>query len=419
MNKPTTMTKSLERTLHCETFHAAHIIGNAPQSDSALRRAGTEFHDYRRAYINHLLETDQAEDREWVEAWLRQNNAEPEVVDVIRFDAIPYDLSTVLATELFLSVDQDFQPLEHRPGSTPGERSGYASGTLDLIMQESPNVFTIPDYKSGWSTNNVHDYETVQYAALLMAHYPEAEIVEFRWEFARVRAERSRTYQRSDLPWMQAMIHAAVRQRENIVEKVERLSRLQRVAETGETELLDELGIIAKAKDAKQTAVKALAKNALTVNTESGLCNYCRVTCPARQELLSMAPLLPPIQTEDDALEVARKVAIAEAIASQGRKALNPWLAEHGGRLEMGGGYEAVREEKQSREYTVADAQSVAETFDVPLGSLKVSASQLKSYAKAKKREGMSEALDLMGRANVRTELKIRRAGEPDEAEAA
>jgi hypothetical protein len=387
-----------------------------------MRRAGTEFHDYRRAYINHLLETSQTEDREWVETWLRQNNAEPEVVDVIRFDAIPYDLSTVLATELFLSVDQDFQPLEHRPGSTPGERAGYASGTLDLILQESPTVFTIPDYKSGWSTNNVHDYETVQYAALLMAHYPEAEIVEFRWEFARVRAERSRTYQRSDLPWMQAMIHAAVRQRESIVAKVRRISRITKAAETGETELLDEVGIIVKSGEGQRNAIASLAShpdNKLTVNTESGLCNYCRVTCPARQELLSMAPLLPPIQTEDDALEVARKVAIAEAIASQGRKALNPWLAEHGGRLEMGGGYEAVREEKQSREYTVADAQSVAETFDVPLSSLKVSASQLKSYAKAKKREGMSEALDLMGRANVRTELKIRRAGEPDEAEAA
>lgn len=377
-----TMTKSLERTLHCETFHAAHVIGGAPQSDSALRRAGTEFHDYRRAYINHLLETDQSEDREWVEAWLRKNNAEPEVVDVIRFDQVPYDLSTVLGAEVFLSVDENFQPLENRSGSTPGERSGYASGTLDLILQPEPSIFVIPDYKSGWSTNNVHDFETVMYAALLMAHYPEAEIVTFQWEFARVRAEKSRTYQRSDLPWMQAMVHAAVRQRENIIAKVE-------------------------------------AGDKLTFNTESGLCNYCRVECPARRQLLSMDPILPPAQNENDARFLAMVARQCEDLGAKAREGLKAYLAEHGDRLDLGGGFEAVREEKQSREYTVDEAVSLSSVYDVPLASLKVSASQLKSYAKAKKREGMSEALESMGRATVRTELKIRRAGESDEAEAA
>src|SRR5207237_9319221 len=97
-------------------------------------------------------------------------------------------------TELYLSVDDEFRPLEKltahaTPGNYRGRQRSFAHGTIDLLsFNDDCSEALIDDYKTGWSNTGITEYEAAHYAALVFAHFPTAMRVTFRWEFIRAKA---------------------------------------------------------------------------------------------------------------------------------------------------------------------------------------------------------------------------------------
>lgn len=378
--------KSEEKALSCKRYYAGTYLSDEPAvkllESSPLADTGTDFHSYRSTYVNHLVRNGLRRDEDWARRWLDNAMITDDARGMISADIPRYEIDPdeVLATELFLSADSDFRPLRRIPNSGPGRiqklDEEYIDGTLDIACARDSQAL-IDDYKTGWSNSAVTEYEAAHYSVLVFSHFSYIESVRFAWEFTRARARDPLTYTRADLEWMLPMVRSAVQQKSAIREAFER-------------------------------------GDELPVNPTSGMCAYCQLTCPVRQAVTRNVLEIPPLQTKDDAITVAQRLVVAELYAQTARERLRSYLNETG-TLDIGSGWIAEMRAGATQEFRLdkvldlfgIPAGETSKIWDVPLSSVKVSGTSLKSFAKAEKRRGMQEALDKISRDKPRFELRI------------
>jgi hypothetical protein len=124
-----------------------------------------------------------------------------EVLERFR-DNHAFDPEKVLATELYIALDENFLPIEHLGDA--GQIEEY-EGTLDLVMLHSLTEAEINDWKSYYQIIDADTFQSKFYPLLLMCLNPTLERVKFALEFVRYGASRSVEYTRKDLTWLKEL----------------------------------------------------------------------------------------------------------------------------------------------------------------------------------------------------------------------
>lgn len=418
LRAPAGISKSMVKALACPTYFTGQYLQRVAEVEHWLGKTGNEFHAWRRAYVEHLVETRLWRDPAFQADYLAGTVLSDDARTLIGRDGFELDPDTVYGCEVFLSIDREFRPLEHeignaRPGRLSEETQALCSGTLDLLLLDG-RIATICDPKSGFSTTGVTDTEPPIYAALVMLHFPLVETVKFVWDFVRHSAIRRTEYTREDLPWIKDMIIDQDQKKNLYVERYN-------------------------------------AGKTLDANPFSGLCPYCQLACPLRPrweagELAIAAP-----QTRADAVQLARLVKVCQDVIDRAKGLVAGWLDQDDSkRLELGSGWEATLRVSELNTHPLHEALEVlgldlinirdlddktrelirnqrpeyTPNFDVPLESLTLGG--LSGFAKTKKsrkrpdggggvsREGLKPAMLAIANRGCSTTVVIRKAGQQE-----
>lgn len=414
------VSKSLARAMGCEYYYRHQYMSpdrSALDRQSAMSQAGNEFHEYRAAYIDHLVKVDSFHDPQWVEEWLKTHELLPRTVQLIERDAAKWAVNpqTIYGTELFLSIDANFELLENETGRQPGSVSSHArahaSGQIDLLKLEGEYA-TIVDAKTGFSVQNITEEEAAIYSCLVFAHFPQVNVIEFNWDFVGRGLSKTSVYSREDLPALKAMVNALVKNR---------------------------------------ARVDALPTDELKTNPWVGMCPYCRLDCPVRRGADQVDAIM-PLQTLKDAQRLAGIVYVCQEFLKKARPELKDFLAARGedfeeGQMPIADEFILESTTATSREYDVystlgalglavvdvnnleeeeralilSQQPKVSPKYDVTMSKLRIGSTALNSYAKAKKRAGLSRDLDAIATISAgATTLRFRKANreisEPEDA---
>lgn len=371
------LSKSKAKASGCEIF-----LTHKPEIDLEfwITKGGTEFHDYRSAYVEHLFENGLKEDKPWATSWLAKAGVSDEGFRQVRRDIDWFNLwnpDLVYGTEVFIAVDEYFEHLPdvENPGVGKSPEDSFAHGTIDLILKDGATVYA-DDYKTGFNTTP-YDYEAKHYAVLLFAKFPDAEVVKFRWLYTRFGIIEPREFQRADL----YMLQAEVENKKTFVD-----------------------GIIERG-DPKP-------------NPFSGLCGFCDLDCPVRRMHANGEFPSPPIQTDEDFKKVYGYMRSFESKAAGMRNMVRAYL-EAKGEVPVDDSNRRARVVPKTSETLPLAPVMRAMGFDVPnrldewdldLDQITISSS-LKSKLETKKRQELREKVaPAMGE-------EIRRVVEVTEAE--
>ena len=196
------LSQSRQGDMACETLYVCKHVKSAKVADSEPAARGIEIHRVVAAYINHLVSTRRTTDLEVFDSLMNGASIEArEVLERFRDNHI-FDPEKILATELHIALNQDFQPLadSHDDGQTP-----EFEGTLDLVMLHSLTEAEIEDWKSYYQIVDADTFQSKFYPLLLMCLNPSLERVKFVLEFVRYGASRCVEYTRQDLPWLKEL----------------------------------------------------------------------------------------------------------------------------------------------------------------------------------------------------------------------
>lgn len=196
------LSQSRHGDMACETLYIdKHVrCERAAQSEPAAR--GIEIHEILAAYINHLVKTLRSTDFELFDTLMKSAGVEArEVLEKFR-DNHAFDPGKILATELNIGLDQNFNPIE---GSAGDARTTEYEGTLDLVMLHSLTEAEIDDWKSYYQIIDADTFQSKFYPLLLMCLNPSLDRVKFVLEFVRYGVSRYVEYTRNDLPWLKEL----------------------------------------------------------------------------------------------------------------------------------------------------------------------------------------------------------------------
>lgn len=387
------LSKSAARATGCELFFRRRFIDREGPRLRPSRGAEitAEFTVYRTEYVRRLVELGQESAPDDIWDWIQTQAFHPDTIELITHDVERFRIKpeTVVATEILLSVDSQFQPLEYLEDATQAAVTNnliaYAHGVLDLVCVENRTA-KIADYRTGWS-QEVDDYEAVHYAVLVFAHFPYVEMVEFTWDWIRSVKDAPLTFHRAFFPQLQDAVRARAAQRDRLFDR----------------------------------AVRGVEP---AVDPTAGLCHWCPYRCPLREQITK--PLLDhePLQDEAAAAAFAERLYLAQEYVSRGRQLLKSYLDTAPGGLVRGrnGIIAQMRPEVMTSYpldrvllelglYSEEDLPSRSKRWDIGLDSLQVRTTGLHQKAKAKKRAGLMEALEQIADRKPRFELVIRRKG--------
>jgi hypothetical protein len=404
------LSKSSKRAMGCEEHYVAYHLDRIPAlrkiRDAESTTVGLEFHQYRAEYVQRLVYLGINEDKEWAREWLDRNAPSSDGRALIQIDLDHFTISpeTVVGTEVYLNLDQNLEPLDliiDAEYETIVRSEGMAvEGFIDLLRIEGDTAYAT-DYKTSRSTD-VDEFEAQLYAAMIFAHFPGITRIEWAWEFIRAGAGSMKRmdFIQADLPWIKALIRDQLKRQSDLIAR----------HEAGECNF--------------------------TANPFSGLCSYCHLDCSVRSEAVAIQPL----QSIEDAQELARRVKALTDFTEKARGALRAWIDSMGPVL-LPDNYVADIHTSSSSGYPLPDVLKVlgvpggvaeevidnpedmgeaVETidklmrmrspkWDVPLSKLMVSTSALHGYARARKRDGFGEELASIAVLSPRSELTIRR----------
>lgn len=390
---PTSLSKSIEHAMGCERFFVMRYLYDQPRISSGPS-ASRIFNAYRREYIKHLRQEEKAADPMWVRDWVRGTTMPEDIMDLITTDAEDFKISVdhFYAAGLFLGLNRDHELVERvenaSPGRVPADESIRWHGTLDYVELDGTSARVIIT-TTGWTDANIKDYEGTHYAGLLFAALPYLTDIDFSYSFA-----RSKT----------TTIPVAYNRQMNYHWIKETMQR----------------------RYAAMIQLISIFRNdgPISANPTAGLCKHCMYTCPVRAAVDKGLMIDKPLQTDRDAVELARRVLSANLYVINGRKMLAQYL-EEGRALSLGNGLVAEMHAGAQMEYRLDKVMEVlgvsvpenSREFDVPLDGLKVGSTALKTYAKAKKRGGMMEKLLTIARSKPTFKLHIGKPGATDEDE--
>jgi len=218
------LSQSRHGDMACDTLYIRKHVQGTRLGESEPAARGIEIHRVLATYINHLVRTRRATDLELFDGLMRGAGIEArEVLEKFK-DNHAFDPEKILATELHIALDEDFQPIEEP--DNPGQIAEY-EGTLDLVMLHSLWEAEIDDWKSYYQVIDADTFQSKFYPLLLMCLNPSLNRVKFVLEFVRYGVSRSVEYSQKDLPWLKELA-----QRERA-----RQRKLHELAIVGEQEL--------------------------------------------------------------------------------------------------------------------------------------------------------------------------------------
>ena len=204
------LSQSRQCDMACESLYVFKHVRREQIAESEPAARGTEIHRILATYIDHLVRVGRALDLEVFDQLMKTASGEArEVLERFR-DNHAFDPDKVLATELYIALDEDFLPIED--SSTGDGNPNVATmkipayeGTLDLVMLHSLTEAEIEDWKSYYQVIAADTFQSKFYPMLLMSLNPSLEQVKFNLEFVRYGTSRSVEYTRADLPCLREL----------------------------------------------------------------------------------------------------------------------------------------------------------------------------------------------------------------------
>lgn len=192
------LSQSRRGDMACELLYIQKHVRHIASGESQAAARGTAIHEVLSTYIDHLTATKRATDLELFDKLTRDIRDDAgEVLDRFRNNHV-FDPDKVVATELYIALDEEFRPIE---GTTDDRVAAY-EGTLDLVMVNSLTEAEIADWKSYYQIIEADTFQSKLYPLLLMCLNPVLESVKFTLEFIRYGASRCVEYTRNDVPWL-------------------------------------------------------------------------------------------------------------------------------------------------------------------------------------------------------------------------
>lgn len=196
------LSQSRHGDMACESLYVRKHVQCGRVADSEPAARGTEIHQTLATYINHLAAAKRSTDLDAFDALMNQAGTEAqEALEEFRGNHA-FNPEKILATELYIALDQDFHPIED---SDAGEHTVEYEGTLDLVMLDSLTEAEIDDWKSYYQIIDADTFQSKLYPLLLMCLNPSLEKVKFVLEFIRYGASRCVEYTRKDVPWLKEL----------------------------------------------------------------------------------------------------------------------------------------------------------------------------------------------------------------------
>lgn len=376
------LSKSESKALACGTFWKAYFRDRVPRYDPSWTRTGTEFHQYRQDYVNHLVDAGLEQEESWAHDYLLKSGFSDDATNLVEADIPNFSVNPdiVYGTELFWGVDDQLRPVYGLvypgPGKPPAADGVLAHGSIDRV-DVSGDEAVITDYKTGFMPSRIDPYEAVHYGILTFAFLPQVVTVKFVWDFVRSSTKREQLLYRSDLP----QYHQQLLQR-----------RIQR----------------------QELIARAALDAPMSCDGLAGLCGYCQLNCPVRAQAALGTQVIGPIQNDQDAREAAAFLVSIRSATTTVDSALKAYLADRGA-VDIGHGKAAMLETSHSRTLplrTVLATLGVqvpeeSPSYSMPLDKLMVGSTDFNRYAKAKKRAGLAEIVQEICPTKARTVLKI------------
>lgn len=213
------LSQSRRELMRCSWLYRARVIDGMKESPNEAALRGTEIHQGAKDYTDHLIKTRQASDADWFERNILTRPYRPDALELLEqaHEAKKFviDPERVLGAEMYLALDEKFQPLDDSTSDHPEECYAY-EGTLDRVDIPTRQDAIIHDWKSQFQIVDAEDhYQGLQYSLLLLKHFPDIQTVKFVLHFVRYgTATRDKTYTRAGLPEMEKEVR---RQRERQV----------------------------------------------------------------------------------------------------------------------------------------------------------------------------------------------------------
>lgn len=215
--------QSTENLMACKRNYVTQVIQGRKQPGGLESRRGNEVHHTGSQYFSHCARKCVAMDLDAFDELSK--GAGPVAARILSGmrDSYEVDFSALLATEIRLSLDENFEPTD-----VPDELGGVSvdtglpacySGTLDgLYMYKEESRSAVHDLKT--HPRPFDPDETLQakmYCTFVMKHFPWVEQVLFRLIFCRYKnLVRECTFTRADLPKLIEAIKAA-RERQRVI----------------------------------------------------------------------------------------------------------------------------------------------------------------------------------------------------------
>ena len=214
------LSQSRHGDMACETLYVFKHVRHEKIAESEPAARGIQIHRILATYIDHLVQVRRALDLEVFDQLMREASGEArEVLERFRNNHA-FDPEKVLATELYIALDEDFRPIgdsrsdEGNPNTKTTVVPAY-EGTLDLVILHSLTTAEIEDWKSYYQVIAADTFQSKFYPMLLMSLNPSLERVKFNLEFVRYGVSRCVEYTRADLPWLRELAQRErARQRE-------------------------------------------------------------------------------------------------------------------------------------------------------------------------------------------------------------
>lgn len=225
--------QSTHDVMGCPTFYVEDFIHGNKQPGGLESARGTQVHNVASRYASWCAVKQVPQDLEAFDRFAEGVGLAAHSILVGMRESYVVDFAHLLATELSMSLDENFMPtdvveaIEGTVGDS-GEAAAY-QGTLDVAFAYREQfLIQIDDYKS--HPRPFDPSATLQgkmYSLFMFQHFPWVQEVRFRLIFVRYRnLFREVTYTRADVPAMievvkaararQKMIHAMVEAGETI-----------------------------------------------------------------------------------------------------------------------------------------------------------------------------------------------------------
>lgn len=192
--------QSTFETMSCpHSYGLIHIEGLKPP-DSLASTRGTEVHEILAKYVAHCASKRVPADFMYLDALMNSVGEEAAGILETCRDSFSVDWQNFWEAEVLMYLDVNFQPILR----TDNLDAAAYSGTIDTIyLMPGDRVARIVDYKTHPRPFDPTTFQAKLYSLMLFMHMPELQEVEFVLRFVRYpNVAKPITFLRSDVPQM-------------------------------------------------------------------------------------------------------------------------------------------------------------------------------------------------------------------------